>query len=71
MIAIGLRFSRDGSACGRPVSGLITGGTVGVGTTVGIGVSVGMAVGRVTVGRDKGVGAAPAYRESEALSVPG
>jgi len=41
----------------------MTGGTVGDGITVavgGMGVSVGMGVGREIVGRDKGVGAAPA-----------
>ena len=54
-------MSRDGSACGKPVNGLMTGGTVGVGEMVAVGitgVSVGGTVGRVTVGRDKGVGAA-------------
>jgi len=62
LIAIGLRASKDGSAWGKPVNGLITGGMVGVGggPCVGmIGVSVGIGVGRVTVGKDKGVGAAP------------
>jgi len=56
---MGLRSNRDGFGAGNPVSGLITTGTeVGMGTSVGgITTSVGATVGKVTVGRDNGVGA--------------
>ena len=47
---------------------MAVGETTGVG---GIDVSLGEAFGRVTVGRDRGVGASPKYSESDAFSSPG
>jgi len=66
---MGRRFSSAGSPDGNPVSGLISIGIISVGVGdgdvgEGKGVSVGMR--RISLGVEKGVGAAPEYIRSDA-----